>query len=513
MKLIDNMKTGRRLSLFFMITLVLILFGFIYAIVQTQTIKKQIDSIYNIQLVSIDYLLQADRDGYQSSISISQAMSDKVQSDSLDMTPFINAINENVAQVDQRFGKFESVSDVAKLPENSAIIEQFHQAYKEVKTITDNLVGLIQEGKMSQAESIYFGAYSKKFEEMRSAMDQFTEISQTQASENYDYSELLSKRILQNIVIIVVIIIFLFIIGAILITGSIVGPINSAVKVLGKISEGDLTVKPAQEIVDRDDEIGDLMKGMSSMIINLSKIVNSIKANASQIASASAQLQSTSEQLSQGANEQAASVEEVSSTMEEISSNISQNSDNAKETEKISEASAKGIEKVAASSKESLQSINTISQKITIINDIAFQTNILALNAAVEAARAGEHGKGFAVVAAEVRKLAERSKVAADEIISLSMRSVDVTNEAGELMDKLLPEVSKTARLVQEISAASYEQSNGADQVNNAIQQLNSITQQNASSSEELASSSEELAAQAETLANIVTFFKVDSSY
>jgi methyl-accepting chemotaxis protein len=221
-------------------------------------------------------------------------------------------------------------------------------------------------------------------------------------------------------------------------------------------------------------------------------------------------LQSTAEQISQGANEQAASVEEVSATMEEISSNIAQNSDNAQQTEKISEASANGIQKVAVSSKQSLESISTISQKITIINDIAFQTNILALNAAVEAARAGEHGKGFAVVAAEVRKLAERSKLAADEIVSLSQKSVSVTQESGLLMEKLLPEIAKTAQLVQEISAASMEQSNGANQVNGAIQQLNSITQQNASSSEELSSSAEELANQAETLLDLVSFFKFD---
>lgn len=195
--------------------------------------------------------------------------------------------------------------------------------------------------------------------------------------------------------------------------------------------------------------------------------------------------------------------------MEEMAANIQQNTDNAQEADKISQKVQSGVQKVGSAAQESLLSIRNISEKIGIINDIAFQTNILALNAAVEAARAGEHGKGFAVVAAEVRKLAERSKLAADEIVTLSGQSVEVTESASDLMGNLVPEIEKTAKLVQEIAAASMEQSSGADQVNSAIQQLNQVTQQNAAASEELATSSEELSSQAEQLKELISYFKL----
>ena len=509
MNSINNLKIGVRLTGFFFIVVVLTAAGFIYTLNATQTIKKQIDAIYKVHLVSIDYLLQSDRDAYQSSISISQLMSNGINENADKMEKHLKAVNENFAQVKERFGVFEKVSTVSKKSENAKYISQFHDSYDKVESLTQQIVDLIKGKNIEGAQEIYFGLYEVQFELMRGAMDIFTEITQKEADEAYNASQKLSRNIFVNAIIVVLLIILLISVGAILLTRSITVPVSSAVNLLDKISNGDLAGSVSAELADRKDEIGQLMNSMSVMIGNISNIVQTIKSNSGQIASASLQLNGTSQQLSQGANEQAASVEEVSATMEQISSNIAQNSDNARQTEKISEASAKGIEKIGIAAKESLTSIDTISQKITIINDIAFQTNILALNAAVEAARAGEHGKGFAVVAAEVRKLAERSKIAADEIISLSQRSVDVTREAGVLMEKLLPEVSKTARLVQEISAASLEQSNGTGQVNNAIQQLNTITQQNAASSEELASSSEELASMAENLLNIISFFKL----
>jgi methyl-accepting chemotaxis protein len=285
------------------------------------------------------------------------------------------------------------------------------------------------------------------------------------------------------------------------------GPLNKSLKLAKLISEGDLT---QNLMIDQDDEVGKLVNVLGVMNQKLRDVISTIIINSDNIVSASELISTTSQQLSGGANKQAASVEEVSATMEEMASNIHQNSENAKQTEIISKSAKDGIYLVSEQSVKALEANKKISEKITIINDIAFQTNILALNAAVEAARAGEHGKGFAVVAAEVRKLAENSKKAAEEIVALAQGGLNLTKESGEKLTQMLPEVEKTSMLVQEISAASNEQSNGAEQVNISMQQLSSITQQNAASSEELASSAEELYSQAEQLKDIIGFFKIE---
>lgn len=296
------------------------------------------------------------------------------------------------------------------------------------------------------------------------------------------------------------------------------GFLNKTIKVvlqdislkIQNLSCGDLTEKIDNDLLKRKDEIGEISNSVQDFIEKLKEVISGVQDGAIQVSDTSMQLSYSSEQISQGAAEQASSVEEVSSTMEQMVSNIEQNTDNAKQTEKISLSALQGINNVAVASQASLKSVREITEKINIINDIAFQTNILALNAAVEAARAGEHGKGFAVVAAEVRKLAERSKIAADEIVSISEMSRKVTEEAGELMEKIMPDIDKTSKLVQEITAASVEQSSAANQVNSTLQNLNTVTQQNASSSEELASSAEELTAQAEALKDLISFFKIN---
>jgi len=254
----------------------------------------------------------------------------------------------------------------------------------------------------------------------------------------------------------------------------------------------------------------ELMQALAVMVEKLKEVVKEVVTASGNVTSGSEQLSSGSQQMSEGASEQAASAEEVSSSMEQMSAGVRQNADNALRTEKIAVKLAVDAKEGERAVKETVQAMREIAGKISIVEEIARQTNLLALNAAIEAARAGEHGKGFAVVASEVRKLAERSQKAAAEISALSTTSVDVAEEAGTMLASIIPDVQKTAELVQEISASSREQDSGVEQINKAIQQLDQVIQQNAGGSEELASTAEELSVQAERLQEIIGFFRVE---
>lgn len=270
------------------------------------------------------------------------------------------------------------------------------------------------------------------------------------------------------------------------------------------IANGDLTVEiePASE----NDQLG---KSLQKMTRVLNDVIQQVMVATENVASGSQALAASSQEMSQGASEQSASAEEASSSIEEMTANIRQNTDNAMQTEKIAVQAAQEAAAGGKAVNETVNAMNQIADKIQIVEEIARQTNLLALNAAIEAARAGEHGKGFAVVAAEVRKLAERSQVAAGEINELSSSSVDVAEEAGRMLESIVPNIRKTAELVQEIAAASREQDAGAEQINVSIQQLDRVIQQNAAATEEMASTSEELTSQSDQLRDMVSFFKV----
>lgn len=315
------------------------------------------------------------------------------------------------------------------------------------------------------------------------------------------------NRLLIIIIACVIAAVVLFFLSLTMVLNPVIKRVVEATEFAQNISNGDLVTKLE---VNNSDEIGKLSITLQEMQEKLKRIIFDIHYGAENILSTSLQLSASSQQVSQSASEQASSVEEVSATVEQFSANISQNSDNSIQTEKISNLAMASVREGSGSSEVSVKSMKEIADKITIINDIAFQTNILALNAAVEAARAGEHGKGFAVVAAEVRKLAERSKVAAEDIDKLTRLGVEVSEKAGSQLSQIIPEIEKTTQLVKEIASTSSEMGMGCNQVGNAIEQLNGVSQQNAATAEELSAGAENLSEQAEKLKESISFFRLD---
>ena len=286
------------------------------------------------------------------------------------------------------------------------------------------------------------------------------------------------------------------------------GEPDYAVEVLKTIAEGDLTV----QVKTADKDASSMLYAVKSMADRLKHTIGEVNAAAESLASAAGEVTSTSQSISQAANQQAASVEETSASMEQMTSSIAQNTENAKVTDNLASKAALEASDGGDAVKETVAAMKQIATKISIIDDIAYQTNLLALNAAIEAARAGDHGKGFAVVAAEVRKLAERSQVAAQEISTVASTSVEAAEKAGHLLDQIVPSIKKTSDLVQEISAASQEQSSGVTQINGAVTQLSQATQQNAAASEELAATAEQMSDHARALQRTMKFFKVEES-
>ncbi len=295
-------------------------------------------------------------------------------------------------------------------------------------------------------------------------------------------------------------------VGAYAVTRTITVPIRQAVEHAEAIAAGDLNRAIA---VSDNSETGKLLQSMADMKTKLSAIIRDVREGSSAVASAAAQVSASSQSLSQGTSEQAASVEETSASLEQMNASITQNAENSRKVEQVAEKGAHSAEESGEAVQETVLAMKQIAAKISVIEDIAYQTNLLALNAAIEAARAGDQGRGFAVVAVEVRKLAERSQLAAKEISDLASNSVSVAERSGQLLSELVPAIRRTAELVQEVTAASAEQSSGVTQINRAMSQVDSVTQRNASSAEELSSTAEELAAQSEQLQQLMTFFHI----
>ncbi len=381
-----------------------------------------------------------------------------------------------------------------------------YMQYKAVREEVGNLMVKQDSASKAAARNLFKTKGKESFIASVQAVEQLENFALNKATDFYEDAKSQRNSALTmsitSMILALIVIVFL----SLNISKSITKPIEEITDISNKMAQGDLNI---QFKIQGENEITDLMQSMQSIVNKFKEVISSIVHASANFVNSSHQISMSSQQLSNGASSQASSLEELSAAIEQMTANINQNTHNSKQTEKIAQKASDEIIKGSNSVNETVNSMKKIAGKVSIISEIAFQTNILALNAAVEAARAGEFGKGFAVVAAEVRKLAEKSQKEAKEITELTQRSVEIAVQTGNLFLEIVPTIQHTAQLVQEITASSIEQDAGTKQISNAIDTLNQIAQQNAAASEEFATSSEEMNSQAEQMQELVDFFKV----
>ncbi|MBI5493224.1 MAG: MCP four helix bundle domain-containing protein [Deltaproteobacteria bacterium] len=501
MNFFRDMKTSSKLTVSFTLIVVFVLLLGAVSISRIIGMRNMIQTFYDdrfvpaVDLGKVSYNLASIRIG---------ALQIMNETDPVKKQNTFEKAAEDEKDTDQLIAKYGATSMTV---DEKKLFEEFKSAWKSYNDSRLNTYKLAIEGSLDKARSNALNDAGPKFKLLDEKIARLIELQDEIGKVLYKDAEN-SYSFTRNVVIGATILAILIAIASVFIlTKLIAKPLaDMTANVANRLAEGDLTMEIE---VKGKDETGQLLAAMRNMVEKLKVVVTDVRAVSDNVASGSRELSAGAQQISQGATEQAASIEETSSSMDQMTCNIKQNSDNAQQTEKIAHKSASDARESGKAVAETVNAMKDIAGKISIIEEIARQTNLLALNAAIEAARAGEHGKGFAVVASEVRKLAERSQTAAGEISQLSSTSVQIAERAGEMLAKLVPDIQKTAELVQEITAASGEQNSGAEQINRALQQLDQVIQQNAGSAEELASTSEELSSQSEQLQSSIAFFKI----
>jgi len=500
--MISNLKIKQKILLFPVLFTLVILIVFLIFQISTNRSKTL---LHNIQEGYVPYLEIANKLGYEL-INLQREFQDAVAS----------ADEDKLADTELKHLYIQAYLDTAAvniIGANNDDIQELSAQFETYYKLASNTSEAMIRGEYTEELSTDITKMVEAFNTIKGDLNYLISVSKQETKSAFAETIDNSNRSFRNILLILGFSLTLFLIISFIISVSLNKSIQKIRNRLIHLSNGQF-YHDDDTSSDKmaNDEIGEMLTATNELISKLKAVIKDVQIGIEAMTTASSETSNTSEQLSSGANEQASSVEQIAATVEEISSNIKQNSENAQKTGTISKDANDGIKRVTTQSQNAVDANKTILDKIGVINDIAFQTNILALNASVEAARAGEHGKGFAVVASEVRKLAEISKEAAEEIVTLSQESFDAVSLAVQVMTETTSNVEKTTSLVQEIVAASMEQSSGTDQVNNAIQQLNSLTQQNAAASEELSGHAMELAEQAKNLKKLIAFFQFDRS-